>query len=215
MLLNLGHAEAFLWAEASVYAITSFCAGLILTIMVATRGRLGKFSATVAGVSLVLLPLGFGGGVLYVPFLGLWLGFSGYRSLKSRNVRRRMAGRIAIFFTMTALVLTAAYLVGYKQSRFDEREESTAFQVGPGAVVKTSLKYLSMSFGPAVQPPIWPVSGAVVLGLLSVCGRVPRRFNVVAGAEFSPRNWTGPFAFPDRLSRHGARGRIVACFVVS
>ncbi len=170
VLLNLGHAEAFLWAEASVYAITSFCAGLILTIMIATRGRLGMRSATVAGVSLVLLPLCFGGGVLYVPFLGLWLGFSGYRSLKSRNVRRRMAGRIAIFFTMTALVLSAAYLVGYKQSRFDEREESTAFEVGPGAVVKTSLKYLSMSFGPAVQPPIWPVSGAVVLGLLSVCG---------------------------------------------
>lgn len=167
VLMNLGHVEAFLWAEASVYAIPSFCVGLILTVMVATRARLGRLSATVAGVSLVLLPLSVG--VTYVPFLGLWLGFSGFRLLKSGNLRRRMAGRIAILFTLIALMLEAAYLVGYKQSRFDEREESTSFQVGPVAVVKATLKYLSMSFGPAVQPPIWPFSGVVILGLLSVC----------------------------------------------
>ena len=65
VLLNLGQTEAFSWAQTFTYVTTTCLETLLLILIVTHRGALNRTSIVLAGASLVLLPLIFGGGVVF------------------------------------------------------------------------------------------------------------------------------------------------------
>jgi hypothetical protein len=61
VLLNLGHVEAFSWAQTFVYVTSTTLMGVILIIVVTLPDPLRPSGPLIAGVCIVLLPLIFGG----------------------------------------------------------------------------------------------------------------------------------------------------------
>ena len=115
---------------------------------------------------LALLPLCYGGGVAYTPFLALSLGYSGYRLIQSPERGKRLAGGLCLFFTLAAFLLLAAYLNGYKVGTLDMSGDEGLLQRTPRAVVKSTLRFLAVGFGPAVRYPAFPTSGIIAAGLV-------------------------------------------------
>ena len=96
VLLNLGHGETFLWAQATVYVRTTFLAGSVLALLLARGTRPGRLSAFLAGMCVVALPLTFGGGVPLGFFLAFWLGYLGYRHWRSPESSARGCPRLPV-----------------------------------------------------------------------------------------------------------------------
>ena len=167
LLLHFGHAETFLWAGTLAYVMTTFFVGCFLIIQVVTRWRPGPRAALAAGTCLVLLPLCYGGGCAYTPFLALSLGCSGFRLLRSPQRGGRTAGGLCLFFALLAVLLLAAYLYDYKLATHEVNEDAPA-PLTPAAVVNSTLRFITMGFGPAVRPPAYPLSGLIVASLLLV-----------------------------------------------
>jgi len=167
LLLHIGHYEIWLWSGTLPYVLTTFFAGCFLIIQVVTRWRPGPISALASGMCLLLLPLCYGGGAAFTPFLALSLGYSGYRLNQSRERSERTAGGLCLFFSLAAVLVFAAYMYGYKEPKVD-----TSVELQPTAtawvVVKSTMKFLAMGFGPAARPQAFPASGLVVSALLLV-----------------------------------------------
>ena len=169
LLLTIGLAELFIWGEAALYVISTFLVGAFLIIHMVYGPRLTPAPALAAGFCLVLLPLAFGSGLTYVPFLALWMGYTGYQLIRSSNPVERRAGYICLFAAFAGFFVVAACATGYKRSSTDLDETVTSFQNGPVKVFKTTLKFLAMSLGPAARRPAYPVSGLIVVALIVVC----------------------------------------------
>ncbi len=168
LLLHFGHAETFLWSGTLAYVMTTFFVGCFLIIQVVTRWRPGPLAALASGTCLVLLPLCYGGGCAYTPFLALSLGYSGCRLLRSRERGGRLAGGLCLLFALLAVLLVAAYLNGYKGATYDTTGEDPAPPLTTALVAESTLKFLAAGFGPAVRPPAYPLSGFITAGLLLV-----------------------------------------------
>lgn len=78
VLLNLGQTEAFSWAQTFLYVATTCLETLILVLIVTNRGTLNRSSLFLAAVSLVLLPLLFGGGLVFAALMVPWLIYQGW-----------------------------------------------------------------------------------------------------------------------------------------
>jgi hypothetical protein len=167
-LLNLGHGDTFLWAQASVYVRTTFCALSVLAILLARRSRPGPGAALAAGTCLVLLPLNFAGGIPFAFLLAFWLAYLGYRQLRSPVRSERRAAWICLMSALVTLVVIASYSSGYELSRVDRRDDLAVYAIGPVDILKGTLKYMALGLGPAVRPPAWPVSGLVIPSFLAV-----------------------------------------------
>jgi hypothetical protein len=168
LLLHFGHAEIFLWAGTLAYVLTTFFAGWFLIIQVVTRWRPGPLAALASGTCLVFLPLCYGGGCAYTPFLALSLGYSGYQLLHSSPRGARTPGGLCLFFALLAFLLLAVYLHGYKPATFDMTDETVSRPLTPAAVARTTLQFMTVGFGPAVRPPAFPLSGLIAASLLLV-----------------------------------------------
>ena len=190
LLLNLGQGEVFQYAESAVYVICTSLLGVFLIVQVVWGPRLRPAPALAAGLCLVALPLTFGGGVTYVPFLALWMALTGYRLSRSKDPIERRAGLICLSSAVAASLVVAAYLTGYHRTHFDENESVTSIRLGPVQIIKASLKYLSMALGPAARRPFWPYSGVTVAALIlaylacvaaPILGRKPGRRDTAMG----------------------------------
>ena len=111
----------------------------------------------------------YGGGVAYVPFLGLWIAYSGYQMARSNDPIERWAGFICLVSTLSAFLIAGASMIGYQRPRFDMREDMISAQVGPIDYLKGSLKFLAMSLGPWARRPAYPLSAILVVALILVC----------------------------------------------
>jgi hypothetical protein len=95
--------------------------------------------------------------------------YTGYRLARSSVPVERRTGYICLLSALAASLVVAAYITGYKRSRIDIDDNVTSVGVGPVEVLKTTLKFLAMSLGPAARRPAYPVSGLVVVALILVC----------------------------------------------
>jgi hypothetical protein len=167
LLLNVGQGEVFTLSQTCVYVITTFLVGAFLIIQMAWGPRLRPAPAIAAGLCLILLPLVFSGGMAYVPFLGLWMGYTGYQLVRSSNPIERWAGSICLFSMLAAFLIVAAFMAGYQRSGFDIQEDVSP--VGPVRFLKTSMKFLAISLGPWARRPAYPLTAVLVVAMLLVC----------------------------------------------
>ena len=82
MLLNLGHAEAYCWAQTFVYVLSTCLMGVILILIVLQRDLLRPSDSLVAGSSLAILPLIFGGGLIFTAPMLMWLTYRATRLIQ-------------------------------------------------------------------------------------------------------------------------------------
>lgn len=168
-LLNLGHAETFFWAGTFVYVATTFLCGMILVILFVTGSRLTVRSATLAGICLVLLPLCFGGGLVYAACMSWGLGYFGLGLIRSEDYGDRKAGWILLAFVGITLLIVALYFVGYRDPRFGPMMVGKAGR-SPVTVLKITLKFLTEVFGWGGRYPFSRPMGSIMVALLAITG---------------------------------------------
>jgi hypothetical protein len=134
-----------------------FLAGTLLVLIARSRTPLPGGTAVLAGTCLILLPLCGSVGLVYVPLLSLWLGYSGVLAWRSSQPHGRRNGLLMLAFALAGLTLLRLYFVGWKPN--DPIRERTLW-----ATLTTATQFLSLSFGPASRA-LWPYSGLAVLGL--------------------------------------------------
>ena len=78
VLLNLGQADAFSWAQTFAYLSATCLETLLLIVIVTHRGALNRTSMVLAGATLILLPLTFGGGVVFAAMMVPWMIYEGW-----------------------------------------------------------------------------------------------------------------------------------------
>lgn len=94
------------------------------------------------------------------------MAYTGYRLIRSKRPRREAYGAHLPILGARGLPVVAAYLAGYHRTHFDENMSVMSVRLGPVQVIKASLKYLSMSQGPAARRPSWPYAAATVVTLI-------------------------------------------------
>ena len=160
-LLHIGNWENLVWSwQLSFVVPTALISGVLLTIVsqptLATPG-----AAIFTGIALVLLPLCGGIGLLFVPFLALWLSYCGFLHLKvvKNSSGQRSLGGFLIGSAAIALCLVGLYFVGYQRPYWNPPSP------GVGATLKTAAMFLALGFGP-VAARSWKLSILVAFAVL-------------------------------------------------
>jgi hypothetical protein len=138
VFLNLGHLEnIFLgWQIQFVISTVLICTWLL--IIVGARWPLPPTIAVTAGLTLVLLPLSGGNGMIFTPFVALWLAAGTFL------YRSEMPARWIIPFQIACLTVSIAvssfYFVGYNAA--------TPGNPGIGQTIITAARFIGMALGP-------------------------------------------------------------------
>ncbi|ARV61775.1 hypothetical protein BZZ01_26940 [Nostocales cyanobacterium HT-58-2] len=160
-LLHLGNWENLVWSwQLSFVFPTALICGVLLAIV--SQPTLATPSAALfTGIALILLPLCGGIGLLFVPFLALWLSYCGFLHLKAVNSspQVRSLGGFLIGATAIALCLVGLYFVGYQRPYWNPPSP------GLGATLKTAAMFLALGFGP-VAAKFWKLSILVAFVVL-------------------------------------------------
>ena len=162
-LLQLGQSENLLWGFQVVFVTAAILASVFLLIIVRHPTRLGLRSSVLAGTCLLLLPLCGAQGVSLVPSLALWLGSAALLHIASGRSNDKRPSVLMLTFSIISISIVALYLRGYNQPSYHP--------VCPSlwAGLKTSLEFMSASFGPKTAR-FWPHAGWAMLGLLLSSG---------------------------------------------
>ena len=159
-ILTLGQSESLMITFAMNLNITAWAAfALIATASQADR-RPSRSIAMRFGLLLVALPLCGGSGLVMLPPLMLWLAAYvawGWWSGEEPDGTARAAGLVAL---MACSAIVALYFSGY--SRPDHHPPPPSI----GAVVSTTLEYLSLAVSPNV-PQLWRPAGLLVSLLIA------------------------------------------------
>ena len=160
VLLNLGQAEAFSWAQTIAYVIPTCLETLLLILIVTHRGALNRMSLVLAGLSLVLLPLTFGGGLVFAAMMVPWMVYQGWAVKKTAEPSSRHVRPVAIAAASVTVLIIGFYFVGYRTLKAAPGEQ----YVKPGLFVyaKTALKYLASGFGEGARTPWWQIPGILI-----------------------------------------------------
>jgi hypothetical protein len=159
LLLNWGQGVNFIWSWQVEFFVSTVLAGAVLLIIVLGGGRLGIGAAAATAVCAALLVGSGAHGVALVPGLASWLGFVAVVRFRSGGPHWRRDGTILLGLAVVLFLLVGLYFAGFESVSYhaSRREYWQA--------VRTSLQFLTMGFGPAVQS-AWPYSGWAVTGLL-------------------------------------------------
>ncbi len=158
-LLNLGHHANLLWSFQVNFALTLLFLGIVLAIVVRSRGIPDLESLTVGATFVTLMPLSNAGGLAFIPALSLWLWLLAGRVLSGKVQDSRSRSLKIVGLSVPALLVMALYLRGYSAPKHH------AAPGGPWAVLRTTAQFLAMSLGdPGAH--LWPVSGIVVVTLV-------------------------------------------------
>lgn len=158
-LLNLGQHENLLWSIQITYVLPVVLLGMVLALVVRSRGIPGLGSLAVASACASLMPLCNAGGLAFIPALTIWFWSlaAGVRFTKAHGGRWRALQIVAL--SLPALVLMVLYLRGYSAPRHH------AAPGGSWTVLRTTVQFLAMSPGePGAS--LWPGSGLAVVTLL-------------------------------------------------
>jgi len=192
VFLNLGQAEAFYWAQVFTYVSGTCLETLLLLLIVTHRGALNRTSLVLAGASLVLLPLTYGGGLIFAAVMVPWMVYQGWVVRGSSEPSRRHVQPIALAAATVTVIIVGLYFVDYRPNNAAPDEQ----YVKPGlpAYAKTALKYLASAFGEGAHTPRWQIPGiliAVIVMTTALClikalvrGRFTRDPRAVGLASF-------------------------------
>jgi hypothetical protein len=170
VLLNLGQTEAFSWAQTFVYVATTCLEALLLIVIVTHRGALNRTSIVLAGASLVLLPLVFGGGVVFAGLMVPWLLYQGWVVSRTGEPSRRQVSAITAASASIFVMIIGLYFTGYRA--FNDAPADHYVRPGLLAYAKTALEYMAAGFGGGAHLPRWQVPAfpiAVSLTTTSLC----------------------------------------------
>jgi hypothetical protein len=162
-LLNLGQCQNLLWSFLLSWTLSSLFLAVVFMVVVMSGQFLRIKDALIAGSAIICLPLCGGNGVIVAPCLALWLGWSAFRQWRKPGFR--MAGTIALSFTIMALLTCCLYFVNYNWRGASSHAFSPlvlasataqclAISMGRGAcgIDDSGRKLLdAVCFGPAVE----------------------------------------------------------------
>lgn len=146
-LLHLGNWENLFWSWQLGFVLPTALTLAVLLVIVSSPIIRTTRAAFVAGICLVLLPLCGVNGLLFVPFIALWFGYSGivnWRLIKTQGGQRWISAFL-IGSALIALSLTALYYYGY------ERPSWTPPNPGILATLETTAKFLALGLGPVAR----------------------------------------------------------------
>jgi hypothetical protein len=164
VLLNLGQTEAFSWAQTFAYVAPTCLETILLMLIVTQRGVLDRTSIALAGLSLVLLPLTFGGGLVFAALMVPWLVYQGWALAPTQEPSRRHVRLIALVSASLTVLIVAGYFVGYHA--FNAAPGEHYVKPGLRAYTQTALKYLASGFGGAATQPWWQLPVFVIVVIL-------------------------------------------------
>ncbi len=163
-LMNLGNWENLFWAWQITFVLSVVPVCVILVLLVRSKGLLTPISATFAGISLVILPLCGGTGLLFVPLLAIWAGFLGVRAIGSGKSSRG-TGMILVSSVTLSACITVAYFVGYV------RPSWTGPRPGLGQAVLVAAQFMAFAFGPVVTASwtLFVIIDWLLIGAAAIC----------------------------------------------
>jgi hypothetical protein len=159
-ILNVAQAESLMNGFAMNLVLTSVIAvALIAAAGLARRGD-GTVAALGFGVSLILLPLSGGSGLVMLPPLALWL--AGYLAWGWWSGRKPGATTraIGLGLLLAGSGITALYLRGYLRPPHHPLPPSLA------AVASSTLMYLTLAIYPNVTTYWWP-AGPIIIAVVA------------------------------------------------
>jgi hypothetical protein len=143
IILNWGQAANLIWGwQIQFYA--SMALSVVALLLIARSGpHLRLWNAASLGVCLILLPLCGANGLILVPALALWLGYSAVVHWRAGGPHARRDSLLVLGLAMAALLLSALYLVGW------ERVPYFGFGFGFWSLA-TAAKVAAVGFGPGI-----------------------------------------------------------------
>ena len=155
-ILNIGQIESLMIGFAMNLILTSSIAIGLIVVVALDRLRDGKLPAMCLGLSLVLLPLCGGSGLVMLPPLALWL--AGFLAWGWWSGRKPAAGTraVGLALLLAGLAVTALYLRGYA------RPPHHPLPPSPGMVASSTLIYLSLAVYPHLSG-YWVPAGLIAL----------------------------------------------------
>ncbi len=154
-LLHWGQGENLPWGFQLGFVTAAVLAGLVLVEVARCGERLRIRSALWVTACLVGLGLCGTFGLAYLPAMTCWIALAGAVRWRDRDAHARRDAAVLLVLAALPVALVGAYFVGYQRPEHHEAWPNL------GALLRTSLQFLSCGFGPAAEE-IWPVSGAVV-----------------------------------------------------
>ena len=164
VLLNLGQSEAFSWAQTIAYVAPTCLESLLLILIVTHPGALNQTSLVLAGVSLVLLPLTFGGGLVFAAMMVPWMVYQGWVAKRAIEPSRRHIQPVALASAAVTVMIVGLYFVDYRG--FKAAPDEHYVKPGLFAYAKTALKYLVTGFGGAAHSPWWQFPSFLIAMIL-------------------------------------------------
>ncbi len=144
-----GYQNPSIGTQTIAYVAPTSLETILLNLIVTHRGALTGMSLVLAGLSLVLLPLTFGGGLVFAAMMVPWMVYQGWAVKATTEPSRRDVHPVALASATVTVIIIGLYFVGYRA--FD----AAPFPVKPGlfAYAKTALKYLASGFGQGASLP--------------------------------------------------------------
>lgn len=221
IFLNWGQAANMIWGWQLQFYASMVLSGVALLLIVQSGPCTRPRNAVLLGVCLVLLPLCGANGLVLVPPLAFWLGYFAIVQRRSGDPNARRASLPTLGLAVSALVLSALYLVGW------ERVPYFSFGFGLWSIT-TAAKVVALGFGPGLagldiqlRPmTLWPIPYLVVLCLLAgsvvvlrrvAWGRPQERHRALGLLSFLTA--MGCLALALGLGRNGFETRYVTLFV--
>ena len=160
-ILTLAQAEVLFIGFALNLVLTAWISYALIAVLARTSERPRWMSVIAIGISLVILPLCGGSGLVMLPPLILW--FASYLCWGWRSGREPggWARAFGLSSLMACSAVVALYLVDYVKPAHHPSAPSLS------AVASTTLEFLSLSVCPSV-PGYWKAAALTVVALVAV-----------------------------------------------
>lgn len=158
-LLHIGNWENYMWAWQLCFVLSSAVTLVLLLALQANDLWRSRRHAALAAAMVAALPLCGANGLAFVAPIAAWLTLGAVVRLRVEPDARDSA-RIILAGVALAAAAAAYYFVGYTHATWNPPSP------GVIATTKTSLKFLTMSFGPVILRT--PLAGAAILLLATI-----------------------------------------------
>ncbi len=152
----------YLW-NMYAYRLPALILGTLFVIVIPRISRLTPGWATLAAICLVALPLCSAGGLLYLPFSAVLLGYCAFLSWRSPGVLGKCTSLVLLAGVGVALLITALYFRHYVPSDSYIPHSHKALEI-----LSFAWGVLTGSLGGESLESFWPISGWVVGVLLVI-----------------------------------------------
>jgi hypothetical protein len=148
-LLHLGHWENMVWGWQIQFVISTGLVCVWLLVIVRENWPLPPKPALAAGLTLVLLPLSGANGLLFTPFVALWL------AIGTLLYRGEMTATWLTPFLSACVIISIAlsglYFIGYVQPQLADAAHPASWPPNPGLrpTALTGARFVGMAIGPA------------------------------------------------------------------